>query len=140
MLRIARHTENQLREFLRVNFNTTLPRFDVAAALYRTGAPMKMSELSQMLLVSNGNATTVVDRLEREGKVERIADASDKRVVLVDLTEAGRAWFEELAKAHEAEVDRLFARLGHSELDRLRDLIHVFEGVEADMEKTKAAS
>lgn len=140
MLRIARHTENQLREFLRVNFNTTLPRFDVAAALYRTGAPMKMSELSQMLLVSNGNATTVVDRLEREGKVERIADASDKRVVLVDLTEAGRAWFEELAKAHEAEVDRLFARLGHDELDRLRDLIHVFEGVEADMEKTKAAS
>ncbi len=54
LLRITRSTENHLREYLRVNYDTTLPRFDVAAALYRVGKPMKMSELSQMLLVSKG--------------------------------------------------------------------------------------
>ena len=47
LLRLTRSTENHLREFLRVNYDTTLPRFDVAAALHREAAPMKMSELSE---------------------------------------------------------------------------------------------
>ena len=57
LLRVTRGTENHLREFLRVNHATTLPRFDVMAALHRAGGPMKMSALSRQLLVSNGNAT-----------------------------------------------------------------------------------
>ena len=35
MLKTTRGVENELRERLRVNFRTTLPRFDVMAALYR---------------------------------------------------------------------------------------------------------
>ena len=35
MLRSVRHMENELRERLRVNFDTTLPRFDVLALLLR---------------------------------------------------------------------------------------------------------
>lgn len=123
LLRLVRGAESQLREFLRVNFDTTLPRFDVAAALYRNKEPMKMSELSRMLLVSNGNVTNVVDRLEQEGKTRRITDEVDKRVVTVELTEQGRTWFEEVATAHSQVVDRIFERLGHEELSQLRDLI-----------------
>ena len=37
LLRLTRQTENHLREYLRVNHATTLPRFDVMAALYRAG-------------------------------------------------------------------------------------------------------
>ncbi|SFU09815.1 MarR family winged helix-turn-helix transcriptional regulator [Sedimentitalea nanhaiensis] len=131
LLRIARRTENHLREFLRVNYDTTLPRFDVAAALYRVGKPVKMSKLSQMLLVSNGNATTVVDRLEKDGLVMREPSAEDKRVVHVSLTQTGRAWFKELADAHEAEVNMLFADLGHDDLSTIRDLMRRLKG-EAD--------
>ncbi len=124
LLRITHGTENHLREFLRVNHDTTLPRFDVAAALYRVGKPMKMSELSQMLLVSNGNATTVVDRLEKDGLAAREPSAEDKRVVLVGLTSAGNTWFEELADAHENEINALFTNLGHDDLSLIRDLMH----------------
>ena len=132
LLRITRGTENRLREFLRVNFDTTLPRFDVVAALHRNDAPMKMSALSQRLLVSNGNATAVVDRLERDGLVGRTALSGDKRVVQVALTDAGHAWFERIAAAHEAEVDTLFAGLGHDDMDALRDLMHRIEGTPDD--------
>ena len=128
LLRTTRATENHLREFLRVNFNTTLPRFDVVAALHRSDAPMKMSALSQHLLVSNGNATAVVDRLEKDGLVKRAARAGDKRVVEVALTDQGRDWFETIAAAHEAEVDKLFETLGPDDLDALRDLMHRIEG------------
>lgn len=132
LLRVTHRTENHLREFLRVNFDTTLPRFDVAAALYRNEGPMKMSELSLQLLVSNGNATTVVERLEKDGIARRVPSEFDRRVVLVELTEAGRRWFEEVARAHEAEIDRLFASLGHDELDTIRDLLHRVEGENND--------
>ncbi len=130
LLRVTHSIEQQLREFLRLRFDTTLPRFDVAAALYRSDGPMNMSELSAKLLVSNGNTTTVVSRLEKDGLVERRLDPSDRRGVLVTLTEAGRAWFADMASAHEAEVDRLLAGLGHEELDMVRDLLHHLEGTD----------
>ena len=100
----------------------------MAAALYRVGQPVKMSVLSQMLLVSNGNATTVVDRLEKDGLAAREQSGEDKRVVFVGLTPAGNRWFKDLAAAHENEVDALFAALGHDDLNLVRDLMHRLEG------------
>jgi len=127
LLRLTRATENHLREYLRVKHSTTLPRFDVMAALHRVDGPMKMSELSRQLLVSNGNATAVVERLEKEGLARRVPGEGDRRVVLAELTGKGRAVFEAQAKEHRAEVDRLFSMLGHEELDALRDILHRVE-------------
>ncbi|APE45699.1 MarR family transcriptional regulator (plasmid) [Sulfitobacter alexandrii] len=124
LLRLTRHTENTLRDYMRVSHGTTLPRFDVMAALYRSDGPMKMSALSQMLLVSNGNASTVVDRLEKDGLVTRVPAQDDRRVVNVSLSDRGRAQFEELAAGHAALVDRLFAGLDDHDLDQIRDLLH----------------
>ena len=127
LLRVTRNAENHLREFLRVNYDTTLPRFDVAAALYRSKEPMKMSELSKMLLVSNGNVTNIVDRLELEDKAQRVTHDGDRRVVFVELTPAGREWFQKVAAAHEQEVNKVFSNLGHAELTQLRDLLRIAE-------------
>ena len=123
MLGVTRTAEAHLREYLRVNHATTLPRFDVLAALYRRGEAISMSELSRMLLVSNGNATAVVDRLERDGLVRRRPAPNDRRAVLVALTQAGAQRFEELAAGHEAEVNGLFDGLDAGDLDTLRGLM-----------------
>ena len=135
LLRLTRRSESHLREFLRVNHDTTLPRFDVMAALHRNEAPMKMSELSRMLLVSNGNATTVITRLEQDGWVVRTPVKTDRRVIEVQMTDQGRAEFEILAAAHEAEVDKLFSDLGHDELDALRDLLQRARGDDDDTDE-----
>lgn len=132
LLRLVRKNESHLREFLRINYDTTLPRFDVAAALYRSDSPTKMSDLSKMLLVSNGNATTVVDRLEREGKAHRIASKDDRRVVFVELTPEGRTWFKTIAQAHEREINMLFSDLTSEDLSDLRRLIKIAERTHND--------
>ena len=75
MLRTARAIEAELRERLRVEFATTLPQFDVMAALARTRAGMTMTELSRFLMVSNGNVTGIIDRLVTEKLVLRKAPA-----------------------------------------------------------------
>lgn len=123
LLGVTRASEARLREFLRVRHDTTLPRFDVMAALYRRRDGVTMSELSRMLLVSNGNATTVVDRLEADGLVRRTPSETDRRTIYVALTPEGLAQFEGLAAEHEAEVARLFATLSEHDLDTLTDIL-----------------
>ena len=123
LLGVTRASESTLREYLRLTHDTTLPRFDVMAALYRRREGVTMSELSRMLLVSNGNATTVVDRLEKDGMVRRTQSDSDRRTVFVALTAKGIATFEAMAVGHEAEVDRLFAGLSETDLDSLTEIL-----------------
>ncbi len=119
LLGVTRTAEGSLREFLRLNHQTTLPRFDVLAALQRRGERTTMSEISRMLLVSNGNVTAVVDRLEADGLVRRSADGSDRRTVYVSLTAKGARQFARLAAGHEREVNELFGSLSASEIDSL---------------------
>ncbi|OYU18218.1 MAG: MarR family transcriptional regulator [Rhodobacteraceae bacterium PARR1] len=123
LLGVTRVAEAELREFLRVKHDTTLPRFDVMAALYRRREGVTMTELSRMLLVSNGNATTVVDRLEKDGLVRRTPSDPDRRTVFVALTADGLAQFEGLAADHEAEVSRRFASLSEADLETLTDIL-----------------
>lgn len=128
LLAVTRATESELREFLRVKHGTTLPRFDVMAALYRRREGVTMSELSRMLLVSNGNATAVVDRLEADGFVRRSPSDTDRRTVFAALTPEGLAQFEVYAAEHEAEVNRIFGGLTETELDQLSDLLKRMRG------------
>jgi DNA-binding MarR family transcriptional regulator len=123
LLGVTRGAESSLRDYLRVTHGTTLPRFDVLAALYRRRDAVTMSELSRMLLVSNGNATAVVDRLEADGQVRRLPSDTDRRTVFVSLTPEGLAAFEAQAAGHEAEVDRLFKGLSAEDLDRLTEIL-----------------
>lgn len=123
LLGVARAAESQLREYLRVEHQTTLPRFDVMAALYRRRDGATMSELSRMLLVSNGNATAVVDRLEKDGLVRRTASETDRRTVYVALTAEGLRQFEVLAADHEREVNTLFEELSDADVEQITSLL-----------------
>lgn len=123
LLGVTRASESHLREYLRLGHATTLPRFDVMAALFRRREGVTMSELSRMLLVSNGNATAVVDRLEADGFVCRTASETDRRTVHVALTAEGLRAFEAMAEGHEAEVARLFASVSEEDMDQLTAIL-----------------
>jgi DNA-binding MarR family transcriptional regulator len=115
VLKVNRLIEAELRERLRVQFDTTLPRFDVMSALYRNGAGMKMSELSRNLMVSNGNVTGIVDRLTEDGLMLREAVPGDRRAARVRLTRKGEVEFEKQANAHESWVSELLGGLDGSQ-------------------------
>lgn len=121
LLGAARAVETSLSRTLRAQ-GTTLPRFDVMAALWRRREGLTMTDLSRLLLVSPGNATAVVDRLEAEGLARRTRGA-DRRSVTVALTPEGLRLFESLALRHEAEVDRLLAPWDEADLDAASDLL-----------------
>jgi len=126
LLRVQRTVEAELRERLKRSFDTTLPRFDVLAALYRTPDGMLMSDLSRFLLVSNGNVTGIVDRLVSEGLVERARRNGDRRTSIVRLTRAGRASFQAMAAVHEGWIDELLAGVSGADTRRLTAMLKAF--------------
>lgn len=116
MLKATRHVELEVRERLRLDFDTTLPRFDVLAVLSRHPEGLKLSDLSKELMVSNGNITVVVDRLSEDGLVERLPVEGDRRAWLVRLTDAGTAAIARMTEAHRGWIERMFAGLDDAQI------------------------
>lgn len=122
MLSATTRIEKRVRSFLKREFDSTLPRFDVLAELDRETVPITMSELTEHLLVTNGNVTGLVNRLVEDGLVARDADPVDRRVQRVILTDAGRAAFRAMAESHEKLIDSFFSSLSDQQMDMLLQL------------------
>jgi len=97
----------------------TLARFDVLAALDRHPGGLNMGALSRALLVSNGNATQLVQKLAKDGLVRIRTAPGDRRSSIVRLTPRGRAEFAGLAAAHHDWIDALTAGMDGSARESL---------------------
>lgn len=131
LLKTTRAIEGQLRENLRDEFKTTLPRFDVMAALSRYEDGLKMSQISGALRVSNGNVTGIVDRLVEDGHLERVAVPGDRRAHRVRMTPQGRAEFARQASAHEAWIADLLGQFSAEEARALAAEFNMPEDADA---------
>lgn len=123
LLKLSRQIESELRDNFRVEFQTTLPRFDVMAALYRFPKGLLMNELSEALKVSNGNVTGIVDRLVKDDLVIRAAVPGDRRALRVKLTAAGKKEFLKQAVQHESWVDTLLSDITPEDAELIIKLI-----------------
>ena len=87
---------------------------------------LSLSRLAEAAVRTTGGMTKIVDRLERRGLVERVADPADRRGVLVGLTEDGRELSKKASDAYSVGRDRILQRLNATDqraietgLDRL---------------------
>lgn len=123
LLACTRIIEKQVKRRFADQYDITLPRFDVMAALDRHPQGMTMGQLSQALLVSNGNVTGVVQALVRDGYVGVAPSPTDGRSSIVRLTEQGRECFAGLAEAHQDWIDAMLGGLGRDQQAALHDLL-----------------
>ncbi|MGB6487483.1 MAG: MarR family transcriptional regulator [Steroidobacteraceae bacterium] len=123
LLSCTNQVEGRVRQNLQSSFDTTLPRFDLMAQLERAPLGLKMSELSQRMMVTGGNVTGITDGLEKEGLVLREVDSADRRVYRVKLTAEGGRQFRRMAAEHEKWVVDLFGVLSPRQKKQLMDLL-----------------
>ena len=100
LLSCTNQIEAHVRHNLQRCFSTTLPRFDLMAQLERAPEGLKMSELSQRMMVTGGNVTGIADGLQKEGLVVREVDPLDRRAVRVKLAPEGSRQFARMAADH----------------------------------------
>ena len=84
---------------------------------------MPITALAERIGLSVATAGRTVDQLVKAELVERDEDPSDRRVKLVTITKAGREIAEQHFQAHQATLDKLFARLSADDADRLADAL-----------------
>lgn len=123
LLTCANLIEAEIRKRLRVEFDTTLPRFDLLAALERDGEGLTLGDVSRRMMVSNGNVTGLATRLEAEGLVERRLDAGDRRAFRLRLTARGAREFAKQSAAHEGWIAELLGGLAEAERAQLHRLL-----------------
>lgn len=124
-LRSHAHVLRVLEHELVAAHDLPLAHYDVLVQL--SEAPdraLRMTELAERVLLSRSGLTRLVDRLERDGLVERRACPSDARGTLAVLTEAGVARLREAWPTHlTGVVERVVGRFTADELDTLAALL-----------------
>ena len=85
--------------------------------------PRRMSELAGLLGIEKAALTGLADRAERRGLVARVPSTTDRRAVLVSLTDEGRALVSQAAAAFEADVSALLSRLPPRERETLARIV-----------------
>ncbi len=130
--------EKRLRRRFVGQFDTTLPRFDVMAALERHPDGVAMGELSRAILVSNGNVTALVRQLESDGHAVSRPAPDDRRSSIVMLTDQGRSHFAKLADAHHGWIHQMLAGMTRDEKVALYGLLAVLKtSIAADKEEVE---
>lgn len=86
----------------------TLGDYQVLVYLSEAAHPMRMSDLASQLQLTPSGLTRRLDGLVRSGDVERVPDATDRRVMQARLTDAGRRRLREVAPRHVASVREHF--------------------------------
>lgn len=127
LLSTSRLIEREVDALMRARFESTIARFDFLSAVDRHG-PLTLGEVSQYLLVSNGNVTQLRTRLEVDGLIASEQDENDRRISRVRLTRAGESVFKRMAKAHAACIDALLRDLTQADKNALMRLLDSAKG------------
>jgi DNA-binding MarR family transcriptional regulator len=121
---LTRRFKRSLTETL-AEHGLSYEEWDVLGSLRRAGPPYRRSagELAERSELSSGAMTNRLDRLEKAGLVNRLADPNDRRGVLVEITKAGqKAWLE--STGTEAAREALIAAaLSDREKEQLNSLL-----------------
>lgn len=91
--------------------------------LAQAGEPLTLSDLAARLSCVRSNITQLVDRLEADGLVRRVDDASDRRSVRAELTPLGKEKQEAGATAMEGAQAELSGRLSLHEVSALESAL-----------------
>ena len=102
----------------------TLQQYDVMLHVSEGSGGRRMTELAEAVVLSKSGLTSLVDRMEVSGLLERRADPKDRRATRVVLTEKGETRFREAAALHREVVRRIFIRhLKEAEAEVITDVL-----------------
>lgn len=129
LMRTSRAAEESWLQYLRSTEGISLSQYNILRIL--RGAqptPIRISEIGERMIYRDPDVTRLVDRLVRQGLASRERGTEDRRVVLVEITEAGLALLERLDRPVDRYVRAVMAGLDAPELRALDALLNEIRG------------
>lgn len=132
VLRAFSAIDDSVSNFL-APFGLSRPRFTILRILFLEGRKLTMTDISKQMNVTTTNITKLVDVLERQGLVTRVASPDDRRVVHAQLTEEGEALAAKVVPDLVRMTNDLWAGFSAEEQKALGQLLTRFRlGVEGE--------
>lgn len=94
--------------------NLTVSQFGILEALYHLG-PQNQKRLGEKILKSGGNITLVIDNLVKNNLVVRNQDPSDRRAMIIELTNEGKKYIKKIFPEHLERIMEEFSVLSEKE-------------------------
>ncbi|GGX03046.1 MarR family transcriptional regulator [Streptomyces malachitofuscus] len=124
LLRLTRRVHRiQKRHLEQRELGITPAQSRLLRTLAHYGSPPRMADLAERLEVVPRAVTTLVDGLEANGKVRRVPDPANRRVIRIELTDDGRAALRELRAARRTAAEEILAPLGDEQRATLGELL-----------------
>lgn len=96
--------------------------FGVLEVLYHKG-PQPLQQIGEKILISSGNITYVVDKLEKKQLLVRKPCAEDRRVIFAELTEKGNQFLAEIFPPHKLAIEKAVNGLAPEEKRQAIELL-----------------
>ncbi|MFD0959201.1 MarR family winged helix-turn-helix transcriptional regulator [Paenibacillus chungangensis] len=106
------HADRDIRQH---GLNRT--EFGVLELLYHKG-PQPLQQIGSKVLMSSGNITYVVDKLEKKGLVRRRASKEDRRLIYAEVTDQGSRFIEDIFPEHTTVIEQAAAGLTEEEKEQ----------------------
>ncbi|MBN0043508.1 MarR family transcriptional regulator [Streptomyces actuosus] len=134
LLRLTRRVHRiQKRHLLQRDLGVTPAQSRLLRTLAHYGEPPRMIDLAERLEVVPRAVTTLVDGLEANGKVRRVPDPANRRVIRIELTDDGRTTLRELRTARRSAAEEILAPLTREQREVFGDLLDtLIDGVPAE--------
>jgi DNA-binding MarR family transcriptional regulator len=115
----------RLQEALAQEDFPPLPWYEALAYIAKTPEKrMRMGDLAEMLVITRGGLTKLIDRLVSAGLLERTSCPEDRRATYATLLPAGEELLEEMRPVVEGEIEAAFAsRLTANQAEELRETL-----------------
>lgn len=123
IIRIADLLFAEFNRRLRADFDLSASAGIVLAIIDGAGEPITPGVVAERAIVTSATITSMLDTLEQRGLVVRRRHATDRRKVLLELTDAGRATVDLFLPGIYGLQTRVMARLSPAERRQLRGLL-----------------
>lgn len=124
LLRLTRRVHRiQKRHLEQRDLGITPAQARLLRTLAHYAAPPRMADLAERLEVVPRAVTTLVDGLEAAGKVRRVPDPANRRVIRIELTADGRTALRALRRARRSAAEEILAPLTDAQREVLAGLL-----------------
>jgi len=110
------------------DFDITTPQF-LALVVLKDRPGITMGELCERLYLACSTATDLIDRMEKNGYLERNRDADDRRVIRLSITEKGQNIIDQVINARRRYVYSILKQLTQEEIDQLAQALEKLDAL-----------
>ncbi|VBB43830.1 conserved hypothetical protein [uncultured Desulfatiglans sp.] len=104
------------------------PQLNCILALHANG-PIPASQIARLILVKSSTVTGIIDRLEQKGLVRRVRNSPDRRVIMIELTEAGESLAMNAPPPVQRKIMEGLRKLPRNEVENIRKGLHTLTGM-----------